>query len=97
MEQQYRIQLTVAVYRRKRLVFRNEMTVPTYYFRRSEARAHIKKEISERLKLTSFFRSPRPDYDLVRYAEEATLNTYLRYRIVEDAKVAVPLESQISS
>ncbi|EQA47079.1 hypothetical protein LEP1GSC050_0635 [Leptospira broomii serovar Hurstbridge str. 5399] len=31
---------------------------------------------------SSFFRSPRPDYDLVRYSDEATCNTFLRYRIV---------------
>ena len=85
----FRIQLTVAVYKNKRLTYKNDMIVPTVYNRRSEARAHIKKEIQDRLKNTDFFISPRVDYDLVRYTNEATCNTYLRYRIVEDKKVAV--------
>ena len=80
----FRIQLTVAVYREKKLAYRNEMVVPTWYTRRSEARAHIKKEIQKRLKESDFFLSPRVDYDLVRYTNEATCNTYIRYRIVEE-------------
>lgn len=84
----FRIQLTVAVYKNKRLTYKNDMVVPTVYNRRSEARAHIKKEIQDRLKNTDFFISPRVDYDLVRYTNEATCNTYLRYRIVEDKKAA---------
>lgn len=80
----YRIQLTVAVYKSKKLSYRNDMIVPTSYTRRSEARAHIKREIADRLRNTDFFVSPRVDYDLVRYANEASCNTYLRYRIIED-------------
>jgi len=81
----YQIKLTVAVYREKRLVYRNEMTLPTVYDRRSECRAHVKKEIENRLRNSSFFISPRVDFDLVRYTEEASCNTYLRYRIMERA------------
>ncbi|MCB1166531.1 MAG: hypothetical protein KDK37_10980 [Leptospiraceae bacterium] len=84
----FRIQLTVAVYKNKRLTYKNDMVVPTIYDRRSEARAHIKREIQDRLQNTDFFLSPRVDYDLVRYTNEATCNTYLRYRIVEDKKTA---------
>jgi len=80
---QFQIKLTVAVYREKRLVYKNDVVVPTIYKRRSEARAHIKKEIQERLQNTNFFVSPRVDFDLVRYTQEATCNTYLRYRIIE--------------
>ncbi|MCE9597418.1 MAG: hypothetical protein K8S54_05560 [Spirochaetia bacterium] len=80
---QYQIRLTVAVYRDKKLVYRNEMTLPTIYDRRSECRAHVKKEIENRLRNSNFFISPRVDFDLVRYTEEATCNTYLRYRIIE--------------
>jgi len=80
----FRIQLAVAVYRDKQLAYRNEMIVPTWYTRRSEARSHIKKEIQKRLRESDFFLSPRVDYDLVRYADEATCNTYIRYRIVEE-------------
>ena len=83
----FRIKLTVAVYKEKTLSYRNDMIVPTWYSRRSQARAHIKKEIKDRLNHSSFFLSPRVDFDLVRYTREATCNTYLRYRIVEDSKI----------
>lgn len=87
----FRIKLTVAVYKERKLAYRNDMLVPTFYVRRSEARAHIKKEIKERLGHSNFFISPRVDFDLVRYAQEASCNTYLRYRIVEEeAPVALP-------
>ncbi len=81
----FRIKLTVAVYKDKKLVYRNDMLVPSIYQRRSESRAHIKKEIKERLRNSNFFISPRVDFDLVRYTQEASCNTYLRYRIVEEA------------
>ncbi len=80
----YRIRLTVSVYREKKLVYKNSIVVPTVYQRRSEARAHIAKERKERLQNSDFFLSPRADYDLVRYQNEATLNTYISYRIVEE-------------
>ncbi len=87
----FRIKLTVAVYKDRKLAYRNDMLVPTFYERRSEARAHIKKEIKERLGNSNFFISPRVDFDLVRYAQEASCNTYLRYRILEEeAPVALP-------
>lgn len=88
-ELRFRIKLTVAVYREKKLVYRNDMMVPTLYVRRSEARAHIKREIKERLDNSNFFVSPRVDFDLVRYTQEASCNTYLRYRIVEEAREKV--------
>ncbi len=90
----FRIKLTVAVYREKKLVYRNDMVVPTFYLRRSEARAHIKKEIKDRLRNSNFFISPRVDFDLVRYTQEASCNTYLRYRIIEEEKSIVPFEPQ---
>ncbi|EQA53183.1 hypothetical protein LEP1GSC052_1913 [Leptospira kmetyi serovar Malaysia str. Bejo-Iso9] len=78
----YRIRVTVAIYRGNILSYKNDVIIPSEYFRRTEARAHIQKEVSERLLHSNFFRSPRPDYDLVRYTEEATCNTFLRYRIL---------------
>ncbi len=80
----YRIQLTVAVYKNKKLAYKKEMIVPTWYTRRSEARAHIKQDIEKRLKESDFFISPRVDYDLVRYSMEGSCNTYIRYRIIEE-------------
>ncbi len=82
-ERQYKILITVAIYRDGVLSYKSELLVPSLYRRRSEARAHIKKEISERLEHSLFFRSPRLDYDLVRYTEEARCNTFLRYTIVD--------------
>jgi len=92
----YRIQLTVAVYKNKKLAYKNEMIVPTWYTRRSEARAHIKKEINKRLKESDFFISPRVDYDLVRYSQEGSCNTYIRYRIIEEDGNLLKIHDQIS-
>lgn len=79
----YKIMITVAIYREGILSYKSELLVPSLYNRRSEARAHIKKEIAERLEHSNFFRSPRLDYDLVRYTEEAKCNTFLRYSILD--------------
>ena len=97
-EKTYRIQLSVAIFKERKLTYKNEMVVPSRYTRRSEARAHIKKEIRERLAHSSFFISPRVDYDLVRYSQEASCNTYLRYRIIEDLPAqAKPSETKLTS
>ena len=96
----YRIKLSVAVYKDKKLSYKNEMIVPTFYSRRSEARNHIKTEIQDRLRHSAYFISPRADYDLVRYTNEASCNTYLRYRIVEqsnlEADAANPVRSDVN-
>lgn len=78
----YRIQLVVAIYRNGCITYRSEIVVPSAYSRRNEARMHIEKEIRERLLHSNFFRSTRPDYDLVRYTEEGSCTTFLRYRIL---------------
>lgn len=92
----YRIKLTVAVYKDRTLVHKNDMVVPTVYSRRSEARTHIENEKRDRLRGDHFFLSPRADYDLVRYADEATRNTYIRYRIVEERPFEFPVEKKES-
>ncbi|MCE9499942.1 MAG: hypothetical protein K8R21_05515 [Leptospira sp.] len=84
ISKKYRILLTVAIYRTGTLSYKNEVFVPTVYSRRSEARGHIKKEIKERIGNSNFFRSPRLDFDLVRYTEEASCNTFIRYTIKEE-------------
>jgi hypothetical protein len=81
----YRIQLTVSVYKEKKLLYKNEILVPSLYTLRSEAREHIRREIRHRMSSDNYFRSPRADYDLVRYEEEATRNTFIRYRITEES------------
>lgn len=90
----FRIKLTVAVYQEKRLLYKNDLVVDSTYERRSEARAHIKKEIQSRIQNSNFFRSPRVDFDLVQYSEEATRNTYLRYRIIEEPAEKNTLSSE---
>ena len=84
IHKKYKILLTVAIYRAGALSYKNDVFVPTVYGRRSEARGHIKKEIKERIANSNFFRSPRLDFDLVRYTEEATCNTFIRYTIKEE-------------
>lgn len=92
----YRIQLTVAVYKNKQLFYKSEVLVPTWYSRRSEAREHIRKEIERRLRESDFFISPRVDYDLVRYSHEGSINTYIRYRIVEEEGDLIKLNEEIT-
>ena len=84
VERRYRAKLSMSVYKKKRLVYRNDMFVSSIYTKRSKCRDDIKSAIREKLKKSNFFISPRFDYDLVRYSEEASCNTYLRYRIVEE-------------
>ncbi|MFN3604006.1 MAG: hypothetical protein ACK4UJ_04780 [Leptonema sp. (in: bacteria)] len=91
----YRIQLTVSVYKNKKLAYKKEMIVPTWYTRRSEARNHIKQEIEKRLKESDFFISPRVDYDLVRYSQEGSCNTYIRYRIIEEEEDIIKIKDLI--
>lgn len=79
----YQIQLCIGVYRDGKLVYQNEMKVPVRYPDSVQARRHIESDIEYRLNHSLFFRSPRPDYDIVKYSEEATCNTYLRYSVLE--------------
>lgn len=90
-DKKYKVLITVAIYRSGILSYKSELMVPSLYLRRTEARAHIKREISERLEYSQFFRSPRLDYDLVRYTEEATCNTFLRYSIMDVSREFLPL------
>jgi hypothetical protein len=90
-DKKYKVLITVAIYRSGILSYKSELLIPSMYMRRSEARSHIKKEISERLEYSQFFRSPRLDYDLVRYTEEATCNTFLRYSILDVSREFQPL------
>jgi len=93
----YRIKMTVAVYRNKKLVYRNELIIPGQHVKRSEARVAIKTEINNRLQNSNFFISPRVDFDLVRYTHEASCNTYIRYRIIEKEAHAVEFKKEDSS
>jgi len=84
VERKYTVQVTVAIYRDGNLTYKSEIQSPNQYSKRTDAREHIRKEIRERLDHSRFFRSSRLDYDLVRYTEEGSCNTYLRYSIQDN-------------
>ena len=78
----YRIKLRIAV--EKNLVFttKNEILVPTLFDSLQDARNEIISDINHRLGDSFYFRSQKMGFDLVRYSQEASLNTYLAYRII---------------
>ena len=79
----YQIKLTVAVYKQKKSIYRNEIVVSTKYKNKMQASKHIQQEIERRLRNSFFFLSPHPDYDIVKYSDLASCNTYLKYKIIE--------------
>ena len=79
----FQIKIVMAIYKHKKLIFRNEILVPSEFENDADTRIQINKEITHRLKTDYFFRSPNPDYDIVKYADAASVITYMRYFIVE--------------
>ena len=79
----YQIKLIVAVFKRQKLVYHNEIIVSTKYKRKLHAEQHIQQEIERRLRNSFFFLSPHPEYDIVKYSDMANCNTYLKYKIIE--------------
>ena len=80
--QGYRIKLIVTLEKSGRFENRNEIVVPTVYTSLQESQEDIVNDIKYRLDNSMYFRSQRVGYDLVRYGKEATINTYLAYRII---------------
>ena len=78
----YRIKLLIAVEKNLRFETRNEILVPTLYETLKQARGNIVADIQHRLKDSFYFRSQKTGYDLVKYTNEAAVNTYLAYRVV---------------
>lgn len=78
----YRIKLIVSIEKDGKFTSRNEILVPSFYTYLDDARADIREDIDHRLKTSFYFRSQRVGYDLVRYSREASLNTYMAYRII---------------
>ncbi|RME90381.1 MAG: hypothetical protein D6767_06955 [Candidatus Hydrogenedentota bacterium] len=78
----YRIKLIVSIEKNGKFTSRNEILVPSFYRYLDEARADIEEDIRHRLRTSYYFRSQRVGYDLVRYSREASLNTYMAYRII---------------
>lgn len=79
----YKVLQTLAVYRSGELSYKSSVATPYSFEKRKEARFYIEKEIENRLNFSYFFRSNRYEYDLVKYSEEASINTYIRYSIQE--------------
>lgn len=78
----YKIKLVIAVERRSTFWHKNEFMVPTVYSNIDQAKEHICHDIDHRLQESMFFRSQKIGFDLVKYTQEASVNTYLGYRII---------------
>ncbi len=78
----YRIKLIVVIEDNGTFKDKSEYVVPTIYQNLKEAQFHILMDIEYRLGNTMFFRSQKKGFDLVRYARETSLNTYLSYRVL---------------
>jgi len=84
----YQIRLKVSVTKNGKIVYRNDQIVPNLYVNtREKALEHIRHEIDMRLKKAFFFLCPNQDYDIVKYQEEATMNTFLKFGIIEVSSV----------
>ncbi|MDH4199805.1 MAG: hypothetical protein OEV66_05415 [Spirochaetia bacterium] len=78
----YKIKMIIAIEKENIFAYRNELIVPVVYQDISEAQAHVTKDIDRRLRDSMYFRSQKMGFDLVRYGETATSNTYIAYRIL---------------
>ena len=78
----YRIKLIIAIEKNGSKTYNNELLVPMIYATLQDAERHIQNDIKKRLTESMYFRSQKIGYDLVLYADTATSNTYLAYRIV---------------
>ena len=77
----YKIKLIISIEKDKQIEYQNEFIIPTLYKKLKDAQFHILMDIEYRLTNTMYFRSYKKGYDLVKYSKEATVNTYLSYRI----------------
>ena len=80
--QGYRIKLIVTIEKQGHFKNRNEIVIPTIYTSLQESQEDIMNDIKFRLQNSLYFRSQRVGYDLIRYGKEASINTYLAYRII---------------
>ncbi len=77
----YQIKLIVSIEKNKKFMYKNEFIVPKLYDHIKEVQFCILMDIEYRLGNTMYFRSPKKGYDLVCYSKEASVNTYLSYRV----------------
>ncbi len=78
----YQIKLIVSIEKNQIIDCKNDFLVPTIYKQVKEAQFHIIMDVEHRLADSMYFRSPKKGYDLIRYSREASVNTYLTYRII---------------
>ena len=78
----YRIKMIVAIEKDNVITYKNELIVPVLYEDIESAQKHITGDIHKRLYESMYFRSQKTGFDLVRYSNTATSNTYIAYRIV---------------
>ena len=82
LNESYQIQIQIAIEKNGKIEDTKEWAVPTLYSNIKEAQFYIFMDIEYRLGNTMFFKSQKKGYDLVEYSREATVNTYLAYRII---------------
>lgn len=78
----FRIKLVVSLEKENAIKTRNELLIPGVYENLHDALKDIQLDISRRLSNSLYFRSTKFGYDLVKYSNLASVNTYLSYRIV---------------
>jgi hypothetical protein len=81
-EKYYKLLTIKATYSEDQLVEKEEFVSSDIFHRRSDAWEEMEESIQIYLAGSLFFRSPRPDYQLVRYEDECRKKTYLRLKIV---------------
>ncbi|MDH5720918.1 MAG: hypothetical protein OEZ13_09955 [Spirochaetia bacterium] len=82
ISERYKIKLIVAVEKNSTIGTRNEILIPRVYHSLEEARENIEMDIKSRLKNNMYFRSQKLGYELVRYSQTASVNTYITYRVM---------------
>ena len=78
----YKIKLIIAVEKDFIMNTKNEFVSPEIFQSLEESQKSIEMDIECRIKNGLYFRSQKPGYDLVRYSQTATLNTYIAYRVL---------------
>lgn len=78
----YRIKLLIAVEKNGEMQNKNEIILPSSYSEFREAYFDIEMDIKNRLRTQNYFRTTRAGFNLVRYTECATRNTFIAYRIL---------------
>jgi hypothetical protein len=79
--QQYRVKILIAMQRDGVFVHRNEFLHPESFALLDDALSFCSRDIQEKLQTGNYFRSQLYGFDLVRYRNLASQNTYIAYRV----------------